>query len=199
MVKVFIFLNILITSLLSNSLYKTVGDYLDINPLLLKTFSFIETSESDYAMNIQSKTKKILKLLDKYSSSYKYSYLKDKEKYIISVNVNDKQKAEEFYDNFIIFIKSNPKEIITYDLGRMQINNRNIKRLKLDEKKYYLDKGLNIFFAGVIFNDCKRIFKGSLSKTIECYHYGTDESKFTYIYFDKFYSQFLKVANYEQK
>lgn len=167
--------------------FKATANLFDLDVNKLKRFAVIETGMSPYSANLQLKTKRIKKYLDQYKISNIYKYDKEKKIYIFSLNINDSDKADIFYyilKNYKFYFKD---ELITYDLGIMQINNRNLERKKRDEYKYYKDVKYNIFFGGLVYRDCLNIFKDE-KNAIECYNKGTNQKNFDYNYYKKYNS-----------
>lgn len=164
--------------------FEDVSNLLKIDKSILIKLSYLESSVTNYSVLINAND------IKKVSAFLKNAGIKHKcyENYA-SIGISDRETAKNFYFALKDFEIKNPNSIKTYDMGIMQINKENFKRLKVDEYRYYINPELNILLSAYVLKSCGQTFNGHFPKTIECYNKGVKESRFSaanYEYYRKY-------------
>jgi len=159
--------------------FKKIGNYFNIDPLILETIAKIESNYQNNVINVNTNHKnyyKLIKFLKKENISYKAF---NKKMVMFRVNKINLARVLNFLN----------KNKYSFDLGIMQINNFHAKTL-LMQKLLLKNPFFNIYKGAKILRECFDKSKDAY-QTISCYNTGSPY-KLNKKYIKKFFDAFWK-------
>lgn len=164
-----------------NFFFQKVGNYFNIEPLIIKTIAIEESGISPNKINVNIKHNnsyyKLINFLKKHNIAYKQH-----KKQMVSFSINKKN-----YIAILNFLNSNR---YSFDIGLMQINNFHAKTFFM-QKLLLQNPFYNIYMGSKILRECFDKSKDAY-QTISCYNSGSPY-KIRKTYLKNFFEIFKKI------
>lgn len=183
--KLLLLVLLLSVNVWSNTVFDNASKKYGISVKLLASIAY---EESDFNMNVVGVTIKkpyILKIFKKCIN-------------IIGCKISFNAHRAKVYPMSIaqaklVFLALNRLHL-NYDVGLMQINSYNIKKMKLNELKLLQDIRYNINTGARIYKSCYDRFE-NLSASLECYNMGYNSNLFNDHYYNAVINKYHTLFN----